>query len=141
MEENINLQLESILTRLERVEKALFKDHLTPTPTSKGVQFDVDERAFFQKHSKGMKGPQAFTLVVAWLTKGTPAVTITLDQARLTWNRVRGLMPGDLYAIYRTRARGSNWVRSVGKEEYSLTFQWTDVFEKTASKQSRVEHA
>lgn len=95
------------------------------------LDFDMNPRAFLKLHSNILKlsGPRKFVLIVAYLVKGDESIVKTMNEINTLWDRVRGIMGGELKSMYVTRARESDWIDSPKAGTYQLRPRWREIFE------------
>lgn len=132
MEENKFLK--EISARLEKLENAVFgsknnSNNVIPgSKLDQSISFEVNERAFVNKHAKGMSGPKKFTLIVALKSKGNENSEISFDEIEKSWNRMKSLLGGPFNRFYPNMAKTKGWVDSKRKSFYNLTSTWKDIF-------------
>ena len=95
------------------------------------VDFDINERAFIKKYSKGMSGPKKFVLILVYLVKGKIGLEKSLNEIKKQWNRMTSLLKGKFNRYYSSTAKENNWVDSKKTGFYHLTLNWKDIFQKT----------
>ena len=92
--------------------------------TSLPVNFSSNIRAFVKKHGRGMRGPQKFALLVAYLSKGEPKKEVSIANIRKHWNKMTQLLGGKFIRVYSQRAKEYGWVDSPRTGVYELLPDW-----------------
>ena len=95
------------------------------------VDFNMNERAFIKKYSKGMSGSKKFVLVLAYIVKDKVGLEKSLNEIKGQWNKMTSLLKGKFNRYYSATAKENNWVDSKKTGFYHLTLNWKDIFQKT----------
>lgn len=98
------------------------------TADTRKFNFNMHIRAFIKIHAKSLSGPRRFALLVARLTKGKTSQVIPMKEITRQWNKMRGLLDGELNNAHATRAKESGWVDSKKHGFYQLSPSWKDIF-------------
>lgn len=100
-----------------------------PAKPESSLDYSINQRAFF-KAAKAAKlsGAKRFTLVLAYLAKGSTKQTIAFSEIEKCWNKNSGLLNGKLDTrTYATRAKENGWVDSPKNGQYRLASGWTAI--------------
>ncbi len=92
------------------------------------LDFGMSDRAFIKKYGKKMGGPQRFTLLLAYLTKGSIDKSIKAKEVQKHWNRMTALLDGEFNSAYSCRAKDKDWVDTKKRGEYNLRPSWERIF-------------
>jgi hypothetical protein len=94
------------------------------------VDFSSDIRAFVKRYARGMSGPQKFTLLLAYLTKGDSSKRILLEELEQRWNKMtaKGLLGVKFNSAYSARARENDWVATEKSGSYYIRPSWRAIF-------------
>lgn len=86
--------------------------------------FSLPVRAFVKRHTRGLRGPQKFTVLLARLADGKVGTAVALKDIEKAWNRMTGPMGGRFNPAYTTRAREQGWVDTPKTATYALLTGW-----------------
>ncbi len=75
-----------------------------------------------------MGGPQKFTLLVAYMSKGDTHTQVPLADIEKQWNKMKTLLSGKFNPAHTIRAREHGWVDSPKRGMYVLSPGWKDIF-------------
>jgi len=95
---------------------------------SSSVNLSSPIRAFVKRHARGMGGPQKFTLLVAYMSKGDPHKRLPLADIEKQWNRMKTLLNGKFNPAHTIRAKEHGWVDSPKRGTYVVSPGWKDIF-------------
>jgi len=129
---------QEILERLSLLEKAVFgkrrgagprrqrEDLAGPNGESKdtNLSFDMNVLAFMNAYARGMKGPQKFTLLLAYLAKGDVAQRVAPAVLKGHWNKMKAVLGGRFNPAHANRAKAKGWVDSPEHGVYTLSDRW-----------------
>lgn len=90
------------------------------------LSFNMNVLAFMKKHSRGLSGPQKFTLLTAYLVKGDVKAQVTWQEIHGQWNRMTTLL-GPSNPVHGNRAKANGWVEPVKMGTWKLTESWKEV--------------
>ena len=95
----------------------------------KPIDFSVQVKAIVKRYARRMSGPEKFTLLVAWLTKGDQKVEVPLNAVVALWNKMtaRDLLGGKFNHFYPNQAKTNDWVESKKTGKYSLRPSWKEI--------------
>ena len=93
-------------------------------PSRTSLDFSLPVRAFVKRHTKGLGGPQRFTVLLARLSGGKAGVAISLKEIEKAWNRMTEPMGGRFNPAYTTRAKDNGWVDTPKMGSYALQGGW-----------------
>jgi hypothetical protein len=96
-------------------------------PIYQQIDLDMPMRAFIKKHARSLSGPKRFALLVARLAKGKTNVVIQMKDLNHHWNKMRGLLGGELKRVYSTRAKEGGWIDTEKHGSYRLTSAWKNI--------------
>ena len=87
-------------------------------------------RPFVKKYSGGMSGPEKFTLLLAYLTKGDATKTVALSDIENQWSRMtgKGLLGMKFNRFYPSQARDNDWASTEKAGAYRLRPSWKAIF-------------
>ncbi len=88
------------------------------------ISFSLNALAFMNKYARGLNGPQKFTLLIAWLSKGNSKAEISIQDAVKQWNKMRTVLDGEFRGVYANRAKAEGWVDSPKRGIHSLSESW-----------------
>jgi len=97
-----------------------------PAPAAT-VNFSSPIRAFVKNHSRGMRGPQKFTLLLAYISKGDGKAEIPLKMIEKQWRKMKPLL-GKWNGAHSIRAKEHEWVDSPKTGMYVLLPGWRGIF-------------
>ena len=97
------------------------------TAGSSQIDFDLPVRAFMKAYAKPVSGHARFALLIVRLAKGKEGVDISMKEINHEWNKIRGLLGGELKRIYSTRAKENGWVDSKKHGVYTLRHSWRHI--------------
>lgn len=95
---------------------------------SPSINLSSPIRAFIKRHSRGMGGPQKFTLLVAYMSKGATHMQVPLADIEKQWNRMKTLLNGKFNPAHTIRAKEHGWVDSPKRGMYVLSPGWRAIF-------------
>jgi hypothetical protein len=102
--------------------------HSEPTK----LNFELNLRAFVKIYSRGLTGPQKFTLILARMTEGKVSQTIKLEELERLWNRMAGLIGTNFNRAYANRAKDNGWVDTPKTGVYVLTNSWKQAIQNVS---------
>lgn len=129
-----------ILTRLERLEKAVFNSG-NNKPVAKRVDtrssrttkldFGLNKKNFIKTYAKGLSGPKKFTLLLAHITKGKIGADIEIGAISGKWNKMKAknLLGYAFNGKYPNEAVTQGWVDSKKYGFYHLRQGWMSIFD------------
>ena len=102
---------------------------------SEKINFDMSERSFIQKYSKGFSGPKKFVLILVYLVQGEIKKEKSIVEIKNHWNKMTSLLKkkrqkGKFNPYYSIRAKDNNWVDSKKYGFFHLTDSWMEIFSK-----------
>lgn len=92
--------------------------------------FSLNVLAFMKRFGRRMTGPARFTLLVAYMAKGSISVDIQLAAAEKQWNKMTSITGGKFNRAHSNRAQGWGWVRFMKRGTYRLEPEWKGIFTK-----------
>jgi hypothetical protein len=97
---------------------------------SADVDFSTPLRAFIKKYSGGMNGARKFTLVLAYLAKGSLEKEILLTDIERHWNRMtsKTLLGMKFNRFYTAQAKENDWADVAKQGTYHLRPNWKSIF-------------
>lgn len=130
-----NENLTQIITRLEKLEKAVFgsgtKEKKLPAKvsnTNSDIDFSINERAFVKRYTTDKSGPKKFTLLLAYLAKGEVDKNIELSEIKKHWRKMTSkALLGKFNMFYPNDAKTRGWIDSKEYGNYNLTSEWKSV--------------
>jgi hypothetical protein len=110
---------------------------ITPKQPTKGatrvpaaapaVDFSLPFRPFINRYMRpNMSGREKFTLVVAFLAKGSVKTEVTLEAIQKLWNSMTSRLE-EFNLAHSTRAKDKGWVDSPKRGSYVLLAQWQEI--------------
>ncbi len=127
-------QIKSIIKRLERLEKEVFRERddvktkARQKTKNNGINYSLNERAFALRYAKGKSGPKKFTILIAFLSKGKIGCDVALRDIEALWNKMKAKdFLGAFNRKYSSKAKNNGWVNSRGTGLYYLTDEWRNV--------------
>lgn len=114
------------------VEKPLEVQPIIPVK----INFNMNERAFIKKYSKGMSGPKKFVLILTYLVKGKEGEEKSTAEIKKHWNKLKSVLKNQkkekmkFNTFYVDVAKSNNWVDSKKYGFYFLTSHWKEIFIK-----------
>ncbi|MBI2069979.1 MAG: hypothetical protein HYT79_05195 [Elusimicrobia bacterium] len=125
--ENI-YQGEVVLEKLGTKSKVtVARKALAPARAPK-IDFNAPMRFFMKTHARSLKGPEKFTLLLAYLAKGkTGNATVPVKSVEDAWSKMVGLMGGAYNRAYSNRAKDNGWADSPKKGVYVLLPRWSEI--------------
>jgi hypothetical protein len=104
--------------------------HAARTASSPALDFTMPIRPFVKKHSGGMNGPQKFTLLLAYLTKGDTTKAVGLSAVEAQWSKMTGknLLGMKFNRFYTAQARENDWASTEKAGAYRLRPAWKAIF-------------
>lgn len=98
--------------------------------SSSALDFTMSMRPFVKKYSGGMSGPEKFTLLLAYLTKGDATKTVALSDIENQWSRMtgKGLLGMKFNRFYPSQARDNDWASTEKAGAYRLRPSWKAIF-------------
>lgn len=100
-------------------------------PKVVSISFNANVLAFMNKHARGLKGSQKFTLLLARLTKGSTAEEKSLGELKKQWNKMKSVLDGEFNPAHANRAKARGWVDSPKHGIYSLSTSWKECLPKS----------
>ncbi len=97
-----------------------------PPVTAAHLSFSTNVLAFMNKHARGLKGPQKFTLLLARLAKGKTSQQVPRTQLKSHWNKMKVVLGGKFNPAHANRAKAKGWVDSPKHGLYTLSISWKD---------------
>jgi hypothetical protein len=93
------------------------------------LDFTIPVRPFIKKYSKELSGAKKFVLLVARLTGGDVAKTVSLDDVVKQWNKMkaRGLLGMKFNHFYPAAAKDKDWVATGKSGLYHLRPSWKEI--------------
>lgn len=133
-----NQNLNKIITRIEKIEKAVFdnngeekiKNKRKGIKNVRNIDFTLNERTFIKRYSPDKSsGPKKFTLLLAYLVKGEVDKNIKLSEVKKHWNKMKAksLLGGEFNMFYPNKAKENGWVDSKEYGSYNLTDEWENI--------------
>jgi uncharacterized protein YkuJ len=130
-----NENLAHIITRLEKLEKAVFgsdtKEKRVSAKTSDvktDIDFSINERAFVKRYTTDKSGPKKFTLLLAYLAKGEIDKNIELSEIKKHWGKMTSkALLGKFNMFYPNDAKTRGWIDSKEYGNYNLTNEWKTI--------------
>ena len=92
------------------------------------IDFTMQSRAFFKKYTKGLSGPKAFVLMVAYFTNQQDSEVVSFGDIQKEWSKMTQIIKPKLSTTFALRAKESNWIDSPKNAFYSLRPTWKDIF-------------
>lgn len=127
-------QINSIISRLEKLEAEVFTSHGTSLPKTSRSQkaivppdlnFSINERAFVNRYVAGKSGPKRFTLLLAYLAKGKEGSEVAMVDLKKAWKNMSGKsLLGKFNGYYPNKAKDWGWVDTPKHGHYALTNEW-----------------
>ncbi|MDP2947459.1 MAG: hypothetical protein Q8N88_05075 [Nanoarchaeota archaeon] len=128
LEQIKTLTEECLLEISDKVKLKTTRERGHQTSFSGKVDFDMSERAFIKKYSKGMSGHKKFVLILTYLVKGKIGEEKLVGEIKKHWNKMTTLLGGEFNAYYSTTAKDNNWVDSKNYGFWFLTKHWKEIF-------------
>jgi len=125
--------LSRIIARIEKLEKAVFGDHVVKKKRSQhtipvDIDFSLNERAFVKRYSTGKSGAKKFTLLVAYLAAGKVDKDIKLSDIKTHWNKMSAKnLLGKFNMFFTSYSKNNGWLNSKKYGSYCLTKEWKKV--------------
>lgn len=92
--------------------------------------FSLNERAFMKKYGKTLSGPKQFVLLVSYIARGDGKNVVKSEEITKRWNKLSSFMiGGKSQRNFGTRAKENGWVDSPKHGNYTLSKEWTNIFE------------
>jgi hypothetical protein len=92
------------------------------------VNFSLPFRPFIARYVRpSMSGREKFTLVVAFLTKGSVDKEVTLEDVKKQWRTMVSRLK-KFNLAHSNRAKDRGWVDSPKRGAYVLLAQWQEIF-------------
>ncbi len=133
------VDIKRLVARVEKLEDAVFggahttsahrrRAHAaTGLKTDVALDFSMPMRAFVKRHGKGLSGPKAFSLLVAYLTKGYTNKRISIPEVEKRWNKLTSLLGMKFNPAHPSRARENDWVNTEKAGLYHLRPGWKKI--------------
>lgn len=122
-------RIELVLVCGTRETKVHFKDSNAPRPKIvKDIDFDLPERAFFNRYAQNLSGPERFALMVAYLAKGDVSKEILSRDVEDRWSKMTSFL-GIFNRAHPTRAKDRDLVNSPKKGIYHLRPNWREILQ------------
>ncbi len=129
-----NNNLTKIITRIEKLEKAVFGSNVGKNVSAskraigRNIDFSLNERFFVKRYIVGKSGPKRFTLLLAYLSKGGVNKNIELSEIKKHWNKMTAkTLLGKFNMFYPNDAKTRGWIDSKEYGTYNLTNEWKNV--------------
>lgn len=130
-----NENLTHIITRLEKLEKAVFRSDtekkklpVKVLSVKTDMDFSINERTFVKRYTADKSGPKKFTLLLAYLAKGEVDKNIELSEIKKHWGKMTGkTLLGKFNMFYPNDAKTRGWIDSKQYGSYNLTSEWKSV--------------
>jgi len=90
------------------------------------ISFNLSLLAFMNKYSRGLSGPQKFTLLLARLAKGNTKTEIPFQELKRQWNKMKTVMGGAFNPAHANRAKAKGWVDSTKHGFYHVCELWKE---------------
>lgn len=90
------------------------------------LDFELPERAFFNRYGQCLSGPERFALVVAYLAKGDMTKEVSSHEVEERWNKMTSFL-GTFNRAHPTRAKDRDLVNSPKKGVYHLRPSWREI--------------
>jgi len=133
-------QIDDILNRLDKLEKAVFEKKKTTRAKTPGndtrnnspeLDFTLNERAFVNRFVADQSGPARFTILLAYMVNGNVNNKIALAKIKKTWNNMSGKRHlGKFNMFYPNEAKNRGWADSPERGYYTLTKEWKQSYAK-----------
>ena len=90
------------------------------------LDFEKPLRPFVKAYAKGLSGPQKFTPVLSWLSKGDPKKEINLSDIQAQWEKMteKSLLGIKFNRFFSAQARNNDWAESKKQGVYNLRPGW-----------------
>ena len=129
--------LSSIITRIERLEVAVFKGkEISAEGTYKSsvekpeLDFSLNIRAFAKKFAADKGGPGKFVLLLAYIVRGEIGKDAELADIRRKWKSMSSKrLLGEFNSFYSNEAKTQGWVDSRKRGIYCLADNWKEAYE------------
>lgn len=93
--------------------------------TVTSVDLSLPIRAFIKQYARGLSGPERFTILVAYLSKGQLATEVSSSEIEEQWNKMKPLLGGsELNRAHSTRAKEHGWIDSPSRGKYVIRSTW-----------------
>lgn len=83
-----------------------------------------------KKTSRGLSGPQKFTLLLAHLGDGNVSKEISSAELEKQWNKMKVVLGGKFNGAYGNRAKANGWVDAPKHGTYVLSNTWESALGK-----------
>jgi hypothetical protein len=94
------------------------------------IAFGLPIRAFVSRYASGGSGGAAkFTILLAFLTKGSVTADVSADALKSEWSRLTAHL-GAFNRAHSTRAKDRAWVDSPAQGAYRLGPLWREAFDQ-----------
>lgn len=130
-----NNEIEELRNRIIKLESAVFgHKKSTQKKPKESITYDLDfslnHRTFVNRYATEKSGPQKFTLLVAYLAKGSPSVEVVLTDVKKLWNKMtaKNLLGSKFNTFYSNQAKTYGWVDSPSHGRYKLTDEWQNAY-------------
>ncbi len=96
------------------------------------LDFGLTERNFIKTYAKNLSGSKKFTLLLAYLAKGTHNAPSNLSEIKKHWSKMKAknLMGYAFNRYYATEAKTQGWVDTNKHGSYFLKKDWTKIFRR-----------
>lgn len=128
-------RIDNLENRVETLEKTSFgtgavkKSKKTKGPPStKDINFSLNERAFVKRYASNKSGPRKFTILLAYLAHGNVDENVGFGEIEKCWNKMSAKnLLGKFNRFYPNEAKTRGWVDSKKHGSYNLTNEWKNV--------------
>ena len=94
-------------------------------PSTKDINFSLNERAFVKRYAFNKSGPRKFTILLAYLAHGNVDEHVELGKVEKCWNKMSAKdLLGKFNRFYPNEAKTRGWVDSQKHGSYNLTKEW-----------------
>ena len=125
-------RLKKIEERLVRLENEVFGKSAKAKATRKSetqisaqVSFNMNALAFMNIYARRLKGPQKFTLLLAYITNGDASKQESKATLEKQWNKMKTVL-NKFNPVHANRAKRRGWVDSPKHGIYKLTDSWKE---------------
>lgn len=121
-----------ILDRLEKLEKAVFKEkrEIKPVDNAEDILKDIkltNIRAFVKRYASGKSGSRKFVLLIAFLSEGNVGVPVEMSEIIKHWQKMQAKpLLGGFNRYFANEAKTQGWVNSEKYGTYSLASSWKE---------------
>jgi len=98
-----------------------------PTSTS-DVDFSFNKKAFVKRYASDKSGPKKFTLLLAFLVRGSVDKEIEIGEILKHWSKMSAKnLLGKFNYFYPNNAQTQGWIDSKKRGSYNLMKEWKNV--------------